>query len=112
MYDNDMRLDRSLDPDWQSVQIGTPVMTSDGKLLGTVHEKPPDGLLVRGEKGAGTDYMVTARDVARIEADGVHLIVNENQAMRAHWEGTSPSDAQAPGGMAPGSMQRENPTPS
>lgn len=112
MYDNDVRLDRSVDPDWQAVQIGTPVTASDGAKLGTVQQKTPDGLLVRGEDTSGADYMVTAQDVSRIDADGVHLIVNANQAMRAHWEGTSPADSEAPGGMAPGAMQRDNPTPS
>jgi hypothetical protein len=31
--------------------------------------------------------------------------------MRAHWQGTSPTDATAPGGMAPGAMTRERTFP-
>ena len=78
---------------------------------GTVTEKREDGLLVRGTDGQGEDYMVTAQDLGRIDAQGVHLIVNPQQAMRAHWQGTSPDDEQAPGGMAPGAMTRDYPTP-
>lgn len=109
MYDNDITRNPSIDPDWTSVPEGSTVFTSDGQRLGTVSQKLADGLLVKGETGQGSDYMVTAADVARIEEDGVHLIVNQNQAMKAHWQGTSPSDESAPGGMAPGAMTRENP---
>ena len=84
MYDNDITTNSRIDPDWSSVAVGTPVVTSDGQRLGTVSEKREDGLLVKGDAGQDTDYMVTAADVGRIEQDGVHLIVNKSQAMRAH----------------------------
>lgn len=109
MYDNDIPNNPRIDPDWGAVAEGTPVLTSDGERLGTVGEKREDGLLIKGETEDGSDYMVTAADVGRIEQDGVHLIVNKSQAMKAHWQGTSSSDESAPGGMAPGAMTRENP---
>lgn len=111
MYDNDPTSPPRIDPDWGAVRIGTPVLASDGTQLGTVTEKREDGLLVGGTDGQGEDYMVTAQDLGRIDEQGVHLIVNPQQAMRAHWQGTSPDDEQAPGGMAPGAMTRDYPTP-
>jgi hypothetical protein len=106
MRDSDMDLN-PIDPNWQSVAPGTPVLTKDGQRLGTVKDRQQDGLLVAGDDGQGTDYLVTAADVGGISQDGVHLIVSGSEAMRAHWQGTSPSDAAAPGGMAPGAMTRE-----
>lgn len=109
MYNDDSTRNLSIEPDLSSVPEGSAVFTSDGQRLGTVVQKLADGLLVKGETGQDSLYMATAADVARIEPDGVHLIVNQNQAMKAHWQGTSPSDESAPGGMAPGAMTRENP---
>ncbi len=101
----------AIGPDWNAVSIGTPVLTNDGQRLGTVKAKQQDGLLVSGEDGQGTDYLVTAADIGTIGQDGVHLIVSESEAMRAHWQGTSATDATAPGGMAPGAMTRETRIP-
>ncbi len=106
----DETLRNPLDPDWSNVAPGTPVFTNEGQRLGTVRAKRDDGLLVRGEDGLGTDYLVPAADIGTVQADGVHLVINNSEAIRAHWQGTSPSDRQAPGGMAPGAMTRENPT--
>lgn len=82
---NDTDLLRDLDPDWQSVAIGVPVIASDGKPLGTVLEKREDGLYVRGAAG-GENYLVPPTDIARIGPDGVKLVVNASQAMRVHPE--------------------------
>ncbi|HLZ20798.1 MAG TPA: hypothetical protein VKQ30_01565 [Ktedonobacterales bacterium] len=108
---NDISGMPELSPNWQAVPEGAPVITMDGQQLGTVKERREDGLLVGGNGPSEPDYLVTAQDVSRIDPDGVHLLVNESQAMRAHWQGTSPYDEQAPGGMAPGAMTRENPQP-
>lgn len=94
-----------LDPQWSNVADGTAVTTSDGVRLGTVKDRQRDGLLVRGEDG-GEDYLVTPADLGRIDESGVHLVVTREQAMKAHWQGTSSSDETAPGGMAPGAMTR------
>lgn len=109
MYDNDITNNPRIDPDWGSVAVGTPVLTNDGQRLGTVSGKREDGLFVKGDSGQDSDYMVTAADIGSISQDGVHLIVNQSQAMKAHWQGTSAKDESAPGGMAPGSMAREMP---
>jgi hypothetical protein len=109
---DDMRRGSPLDPDWESVPTGTPVYTVDNKKLGTVQSKREDGLYIRGDSAMGSDYIVTAPDIGHIDQGGVHLIVTAAQALRAHYQGTSQSDTSAPGGMAPGSMQRENPPPS
>lgn len=109
MYDNDIPNNPRIDPDWGSVALGTPVLTNDGQRLGTVSEKREDGLYVKGGEGQDSDYLVTAADVGHIDENGVHLIVSQNQAMKAHWQGTSSTDESAPGGMAPGAMTRENP---
>ncbi len=103
----DETLRNPLDPDWSNVAPGTPVFTHEGQRLGTVRAKRDDGLLVRGEDGMGTDYLVPAADIGTVQVDGVHLVINNSEAIRAHWQGTSPSDRQAPGGMAPGAMTRE-----
>ena len=100
-----------LSPNWQTIAEGTPVLTIDGQRLGTVKARREDGLLVGGDGPNEPDYLVTAQDLSRIDQDGVHLVVSESQAMRAHWQGTSPADESAPGGMAPGAMTRENPPP-
>lgn len=100
---------QDLTPDWASVAKGTMVLTIDGQRLGMVKERLEDGLLVGTDDPAQPEYLVTAQDVSRIDQDGVHLLVNEKQAMRAHWQGTSPSDESAPGGMAPGAMTRQEP---
>jgi hypothetical protein len=105
----DETLRNPLDPDWSNVTPGTPVFTNDGQRLGTVREKRDDGLLVRGEGGQGPDYLVPAADIGTLKDDGVHLIINNSEAIRAHWQGTSRSDRRAPGGMAPGAMAREYP---
>lgn len=111
-YDpNDISGMQDLSPNWQSIAEGTTVLTIDGERLGTVKERREDGLLVGGNNAGDPDYLVTAQDVSRIDQDGVHLLVNESQAMRAHWQGTSSADENAPGGMAPGAMTRENPPP-
>lgn len=94
-----------LDPQWTAVAEGTPVMTSDGQRLGAVKARQRDGLLVGGADG-GEDYLVTPADLGHIDETGVHLIVTREQAMKAHWQGTSPADETAPGGMAPGAMTR------
>jgi hypothetical protein len=104
----DETLRNPLDPDWSNVAPGTPVFTNEGQRLGTVRAKRDDGLLVRGEDGMGTDYLVPAADIGTVQVDGVHLVINNSEAIRAHWRGTSPSDRQAPGGMAPGAKTREN----
>jgi hypothetical protein len=52
---------------------------------------------------------VPAADIGTVQDNGVHLIINNSEAIRAHWQGTSPTDRQAPGGMAPGAMIRESP---
>lgn len=95
-----------LEPDWNSVAEGTRVYANDGTLLGTVREKQADGLLVHGGQAGDTDYLVPPADIAAVKQDGVHLIINPEQAMRAHWQGTSTQDTSAPGGMAPGAMTR------
>lgn len=102
MYDNDIRLDPAVDPDWQRVRIGTPVIASDEKRLGTVREKRQDGLYVVSDDPSAEDYMVTPQDIGHISADGIHLVVSASQAMRAQ-----ASDSTAAGGMAPGAMDRE-----
>jgi hypothetical protein len=104
---NDDTLRNPIDPNWSAVSPGTPVFTNDSTRLGTVKDRQQDGLLVAGEGGSATDYLVTAADIGSIGQDGVHLVVSESEAMRAHWQGTSPTDASAPGGMAPGAMTRE-----
>ncbi len=105
MNDNDIRLDPTLDPDWQRVQIGTPVFASDNKRLGSVREKRPDGLYVVSDEPSAEDYLVTVQDVGHISADGVHLVVTAAQAMRA--QASEPSELSGPGGMAPGAMDRD-----
>ena len=100
---------QDLSPNWGSVPDGTPVLTIDGQRLGIVKERREDGLLVGTDNPVEPEYLVTAQDVSRIDQDGVHLLVNQSQAMRAHWQGTSPADESAPGGMAPGAMTREEP---
>lgn len=109
MRDDDI-LQNPLDPNWQTVATGTSVLTNDGRRLGTVKDRQQDGLLVAGEDGQGTDYLVTAADIGSIDQDGIHLVVAGSEAMRAHWQGTSDTDVTAPGGMAPGSMTRESAT--
>src|SRR5690242_14288009 len=104
MYDNDIRLDPTVDPDWQQVPIGTPVIASDEKRLGTVREKRPDGLYVVSDDPSHEDYLVTPQDIGHISADGIHLVVTAAQAMRA--QASEPSDVGA-GGMAPGAMDRD-----
>lgn len=94
-----------LDPKWTSVAEGTIVTTADGNQLGKVKELQTDGLLVQGDSG-DTDYLVTPADLGHIDESGVHLIVTREQAMKAHWQGTSTEDQTAPGGMAPGAMTR------
>ncbi|HEV2404686.1 MAG TPA: hypothetical protein VGR88_04510 [Ktedonobacterales bacterium] len=94
-----------LDPQWSNVADGTVVTTADGVRLGTVKDRQRDGLLVHGEDG-GEDYLVTPADLGRIDESGVHLVVTREQAMKAHWQGTSSADETAPGGMAPGAMTR------
>ncbi|HEX6818653.1 MAG TPA: hypothetical protein VF120_09785 [Ktedonobacterales bacterium] len=94
-----------LDPQWSGVADGTIVTTADGVRLGTVKDRQRDGLLVHGE-GGGEDYLVTPADLGTIDETGVHLVVTREQAMKAHWQGTSPTDQTAPGGMAPGAMTR------
>jgi len=108
---NDDTLRNPIDPNWSTVSSGTPVFTKDGARLGTVKARQQDGLLVAGEGGQGTDYLVTAADIGSLGHDGVHLVVSESEAMRAHWQGTAPTDATAPGGMAPGAMARERAFP-
>jgi hypothetical protein len=100
-----------LEPNWAAVAHGTPVFAADDQRLGAVKDKREDGLLVEGEDGQGTIYLVTGADIGTIGQDGVHLIVAKVEAMRAHWQGTSRRDASAPGGMAPGAMTRENAAP-
>jgi hypothetical protein len=82
-----------LDPDWQSVREGTPVIANDGTTIGHVEAKRTDGLYVRGDGQGAEDYLVTPSDIASIGADGVRLIVNSKQTMRAQ------ADPDAPGGM-------------
>ena len=94
-----------LEPQWSGVADGTTVITADGVRLGVVKDRQRDGLLVRGEDG-NEDYLVTPSDLGSIDETGVHLVVTREQAMKAHWQGTSPSDPSAPGGMAPGAMTR------
>jgi hypothetical protein len=80
----DETLRNPLDPDWSNVAPGTPVFTNEGHRLGTVRQKRDDGLLVRGEDGQGTDYLVPAADIGTVQDDGVHLIINNSEAIRAH----------------------------
>lgn len=103
MSDNDIQLDPTLDPEWQRVQIGTPVIASDGKQIGIVREKRQDSFYVVSEQPSAEDYMVTAQDIGHISADGIHLVVTAAQAMRA--QASEPGGA--PGGMAPGAMDRD-----
>lgn len=110
MSNSDILSDGTLGPDWRAVQPGTAVITSDGKRLGTVAEVRSDGFYVQGSDAQDVDYLVTPADIGSIDQSGVHLIVSEAQAMRAHWQGTNPGDASAPGGMAPGAMTREEPS--
>ena len=87
--ENDML--RQLEPDWQSVAVGTPVVASDGRTIGTVDAKRADGLHVQGSDSS--EYLVTPPDISSIDPDGVHLVVNSQQTIRAQ------ADADAPGGM-------------
>ncbi len=80
-----------LDPNWESVAVGTKVVASDGQTVGTVDAKRSDGLLVKGSDLS--EYLVTPPDIANIASDGVHLVVNSRQTMRIQ------ADADAPGGM-------------
>jgi hypothetical protein len=82
---NNSDLLRDLDPDWQSVAIGTPVIASDDKALGTVREKREDSLYVRGMDG-GEDYLVPPTDIAKVGPDGVKLLVTASQALRVQPE--------------------------
>ena len=90
MNPNDTDPITQLDPDWHSVPIGTPVIASDGRTIGTVDKKRPDGLHVEGTTPAGEDYMVAPADIARVDQDGVHLLVTPAQTMRARPETTGP----------------------
>jgi hypothetical protein len=74
--------DDQLDPIWQTVPVGTPVITTSGTQLGTVEEKRDNGLIVRGDDASGETYLVTPQDIARVEADGVHLLIGSDQAIR------------------------------
>ena len=71
-----------LDPIWQNVPLGTPVITSSGTQLGTVEEKRDNGLIVRGGGASGDTYVVTPQDIARVEQGSVYLLVGADQAMR------------------------------
>ena len=71
--------DDQLDPIWQSVPDGTPVYTSDDSQLGTVRYKRDNGLYVRGQ-GADT-YVVTPQDIARVEQNGVYLLIKRDEAL-------------------------------
>ncbi len=71
-----------LDPIWQTVPLGTPVITSSGTRLGTVEEKRDNGLIVKGGGADDETYVVTPQDIARVEKDGVYLLIGADQAMR------------------------------
>lgn len=71
-----------LDPIWQTVPLGTPVMTSSGNQLGTVEEKRDNGLIVKGGGADGETYVVTPPDIARVENGSVYLLIGADQAMR------------------------------
>src|SRR5262249_58994664 len=88
-----------LDPDWRSVPIGTPVITSDGRTIGTVDEKRTDGLHVKGIAPSGGDYMAAPADITRVDTHGVHLLVTSAQTMRARPE-TTERGSIVPGGLA------------
>lgn len=75
---------REIEPDWEAVAAGTPVVASDGRTIGTVDTKRADGLLVKGTDAS--EYLVTAPDIAHIGPDGVHLAVTSRQTMRAQAE--------------------------
>jgi hypothetical protein len=77
-----------LDPDWQSVPVGTPVIASDGRTIGTVDERRAEGLHVKGASPAARDYIVAPADITRVDRDGVHLLVTPEQTMRARPETT------------------------
>src|SRR5262249_21868095 len=81
-----------LDPDWQSVPIGTAVIASDGQTISTVDGRRAEGLHVKGEtpegENTGEDYMVAPADITRVNRDGVHLVVTPAQTMRARPETT------------------------
>ena len=88
-----------LDPDWRSVPIGTPVICSEGRTIGTVDEKRTDGLHVKGIAPSGWDYMVAPADITRVDTSGVHLLVTSAQTMRARPE-TTERGSIVPGGLA------------
>lgn len=71
-----------LDPIWQTVPLDTPVYASSGTRLGTVEEKRDNGLIVKGSGADGETYVVTPQDIARVEQDGVYLLIGADQAMR------------------------------
>lgn len=100
MIDNNNMQRDPLDPDFSAVKPGTPVITMDGQRLGTVKQTQRDGLLVQPEGGQGGDYLVTPADMSRIDSDGVHLIINTQQAMRAQ-EPSGPNAGRVTG-MPPG----------
>lgn len=83
-----------IDPNWESVAVGAPVVASDGRTIGTVDAKRSDGLHVRGPDQS--EYLVTPADIASVGADGVRLLVNSQQTIRVQ------ADAEASGGMIPG----------
>src|SRR5262249_25969913 len=92
-----------LDPDWRSVPVGTPVIASDGRTIGTVDERRTDGLHVKGTTPDGEDYMVAPADTPRVDRDGVHLLVTPAQTMRARPDTTERSGMA--GGTAPPDQQ-------
>lgn len=96
-----------LSPNWESIPVGTTVLTIDGQRLGTVKERREDGLLVASDDPGDPAYLVTAQDVSRIESDGIHLMVSESQAMRAN----SSSGNSAAGANPLGATSPENPPP-
>ena len=95
MYDNDIPNNTQIDPDWSTVPMGTPVIASDAKRLGTVQERRANGLFVRGETPDNENYLVSDADIGHIATDGVYLIVNAAQAMRAQAEDAATDDPTA-----------------
>ena len=83
---NNADLLSDLEPDWQSVPVGATVNASDGQTVGSVREIGEDGLFVDSATDDEDEFFVTAADIATIDADGVKLLVDSTEVMRARPE--------------------------
>ncbi|MFI5273122.1 MAG: hypothetical protein ACHQ4H_08845 [Ktedonobacterales bacterium] len=96
MSGRDHLADDQLDPHWQDVPTGTPVYGSDNTQLGTVTDRRDNGLIVTGKAPSNDTYVVTPQDIARVEPDGLWLLIGASEAMRDQTPDTTAPQPPAP----------------